>query len=342
MRRRVASFIAVSTLTAAGLAVSASPAAANRPTRVFENTVTFVCESGVTNEFGTAQVTAEDHSEFGSSGSILYWVAPDSPDTGEATFRSSSLITDQQVTRTGYHFDGVLLMEDQDFNPVGNATFSVDLIPTGRVDEATPARSRFGNRTIHDRSSVKFFSVVGTVTMHDGTVFDLTGCGGPDGSGPDTAGFDTTIDVRVTDPSQFVISFSGVLVLCDVVTPGHALNLGASSENGPQTELQFTDESGTLFGFSDEITLTAEEFSGTVPLSHEDGEPAGDAVIDVTFTRGDHIVVRTENGSIRSRQIGYLLEPAGSITFPTGTVVDLSSCFAFDGTEQQKEHRPRE
>jgi hypothetical protein len=34
------------------------------------------------------------------------------------------------------------------------------------------------------------------------------------------------------------------------------------------------------------------------------------------------------------------LIPSGTISFPDGTVVDMSPCFAFDGREQQKEHRP--
>jgi hypothetical protein len=178
--------------------------------------------------------------------------------------------------------------------------------------------------------------------MHDGTVFDLTDCIGPDGAPSDRAGADFITDISITDPSQFTIKFVGVLVLCDIVTPDYALNLGASNEQGPRTELFFENEKGVLFGFSDAITLTNTEMSGTVPLTDGDDNPAGDAVLDVSFTRGDHIVVRTQEGSIRSNRQGFRLIPEGTISFPDGTVVDLSSCFAFDGMEQQKEHRPAE
>jgi hypothetical protein len=297
-------------------------------------------------------VGAEDSTEFGRDGSLLWWVPPDTIENtgGDATFRSSALIEDQIVTRTGYHFDLDLKMEDRNFNPVGNAVVSVDLIPTG--EETSPeGKSRLGNRTITDNSMVKFFTVSGTATLHvaghDPTVFDITNCGGPDGAPPEHAGFDTTVDVTVTDPSQFVLNKSGVLVFCDVQTESYSMNLAASSEKtstGGFASLSNAD--GGLGGETQTgLTLTSDVFSGSIPLTDfSTGEPAGDAVIDVTFSQGDHSVVRTTQGSVRDRMIGYILIPTGTITFPTvpPTVVDLSGCFAFDGREQQKEHRPRE
>jgi hypothetical protein len=183
------------------------------------------------------------------------------------------------------------------------------------------------------------------VALHDGTVFDLTNCGGPDGSPPENAGFDTTIDVRISDPSQFVISFAGVLVTCDLVTPDYFVNIGASNENGPQTSAFYQDATRAWFGSADAFTLTPDEFSATIPMFDDATlEPVGDAVVDVAFARGEHVELRTESDGIRATQIGNILIPTGTITIPTepATVVDMSSCFAFDGREQQKEHRPDE
>jgi hypothetical protein len=312
--------------------IGAGPAAANKPLHVSSYSVDLICDlPGITNENGTAVISLEDHSDFGATGSILYWVPPETPETNEdSTYRTSSLIEDQHITRTGYHFDAVMGMEDRDFTPVGNAVISADLVPTGEQDGPV-GKSKFGNRNIHDNSVTKFLVVEsGTVTMHDGAVFDISGC----------PGFEQTVDFTVTDPSQFVISFGGVLVLCDVQTPDYAMSLGASNEETPSTEVSFSNANGNIFGYSEDIRLTADSFNGNVPLSDENGEPAGNATIDVTFARGDRLVVRSEDDGIRSKRLGNLLIPTGTIAFPAATV-DMSSCFAFDGREQQKEHRPR-
>ena len=131
--------------------------------------------------------------------------------------------------------------------------------------------------------------------------------------------------MRTTDPSQFVLSRSGILVLCDITTETYAVSLGGETGSG--------------------LALTNETLSGRIAVEDvETGEPLGDAVVDVTFTRGKHVEIRTQEGPIRVTRVGFLLTPTGTITLPTSpaTVVDMSSCFAFDGREQQKEHRPDE
>jgi hypothetical protein len=350
MIRRSIVVTVVCALALVGLYSGAGPAFGNKPSQIYENNVHFACDQpGVTTEHGTVLVFVEDSSEFGASGSILWWVPPETIENtgGDATYRSSSLIEDQQVTRTGYHFEAVLAMEDRDFNPLGDATISVDLIPTGRVDYASPEKDRFGNRFIRDNSVVKFFSVAGTVTMFDGTVFNITNCGGPDGSGPDTAGFDTTTDIRISDPSQFVLKQGGedgVLVLCDITTETHSFNLGASTgEAGSDASIFFTPAVGpALFG-QGPVTLSTASFEGSIALQDENGEPAGDAVIDATFTRRDRTAVRQTVNGVRDKMVGWLLETTGTVTLPTApaTVIDLSSCFVFNGTETVKEHRPK-
>ena len=353
MRRRVASIGIALALLTWGLVGAAGPAAAAKPLRFFEHYVTFVCDNpGVTTSDGTVIASAMDHDEFGADASVLWWVPPDTIESteGDATYRSSSLITDQVVTRTGYHFDADLKMEDRDFNPAGNAVISVDLIDTGVVERSTPSRSRFGNRTIRDNSFVKLFRVAGTLTINitgrPSVTFNLTNCGGPDGAPPDRAGFDVTADVRQSNPNQFVLNHSGVLVLCDVVTDDYAMNLGASADKtgtGGEATL-FLPNGGMGGGTRSGIVLDATSFTGSIPVSDFDtGDPLGDAVIDVRLTRGRHTVIRTTQGSVHSKMIGYILDPSGTITFPTSpeTVVDMSSCFAFDGREQQKEHAPK-
>lgn len=353
MKLRLAVVVAVFSLIAVDLLGTAGPAGANRPISYFENNVHFVCDlPGVTTSEGTIIVSAADSTEFGRDASVLWWVPPETPASSpDSTFRSSSLIEDQTVVRNGYHFDVDVKMEDRDFNPVGNAIMSIDLIPSGVVEYASPTKSSFGNRRTKDNSFVKFFSVSGTVTFHvighDPTVFNVTDCTGPDGNPPDRAGFDSTIDVTTTDPSQFVLNKSGVLFLCDVETETYVLNVAASAEKtNTGGELQFFTSDSAMGGSTDSgLTLTNSEFSGTISLNDFDtGDPVGTAIIDVTFTQGEHTVVRRTDGSVRDRMIGYLLEPAGTITIPTSppTVVDVSSCFAFDGREQLKEHRPRE
>jgi hypothetical protein len=356
MIRRSGFVVAVSILGIAAQLIGAAPAGANRPTSYFENNVHFACDQpGVTTADGTVLVFAEDSTEFGRDASIAWWVPPDTIENtgGTPTFVSSPFITDQVVTRNGYHFDIDLKMIDpSDFSEVGNATASIDLIPTGLVENATPKKSRFGNRTTFDKSVVKFFNVSGSVTMHvvghDPTVFDVTNCNGPDGSPADHAGFDTTIDVRTSDPSQFVLNNSGILVACTVGTNDYILEVDASSEEaGTSGQIIFTDANGTVGGATEStLTLTDEVFSGTVGMENFDtGEAVGDAVVDVRFTRGPKEVVRSTQGDIRDTLIGYLLEPTGTITIPTQptpTVVDFSGCiFVFEGREQQKEHRPR-
>jgi len=326
---------------------SAGPAAANEPTHFFVRSIGFVC-SDVRTPGGVVQMSAEHASEFETPGvSITYWVPPETPENApDSTYRSSSLITDQRVTLTGYRFEGSVLMEDRDFNPVGTATFVVELIATGDREDVG-GKSKFGNRNIHDKSTEQFFKVAGSVTLHDGAVFDLTDCTGPDGAPPGQAGHDHTTDVRTTDPSQFVLSRSGILVLCDIATETYAVSFGASAEStGTSGEVRFLSDAVSLGGETGSgLALTNETLSGRIAVEDvETGEPLGDAVVDVTFTRGKHVELRTQEGPIRVTRVGFLLTPTGTITLPTSpaTVVDMSSCFAFDGREQQKEHRPDE
>jgi hypothetical protein len=177
--RRTTLITAVCLLSVLSMFAAAGPASANKPTQIYTRSIHFVC-SDVRTSDGVVQISAELFSEFDEAdASINYWVPPETPENSpESTYRSSSLIEDQHVTLTGYHFDGTLSMEDRDFNPVGNATFSVDLIPTSGV-EKVGGRSKNGNRNIHDNSTVQFFSVSGSVTLHDGTVFDLPTASGP-------------------------------------------------------------------------------------------------------------------------------------------------------------------
>ena len=345
-------FVAVISLPALLLPLwTAGPAAANEPTRIVNRSIGFVC-SDVRTSDGVVRVEAEQFSEVDTpDASINYWVPPETPENAlDSAYRSSSLITDQHVsvtgTPTGYRFEASVVMEDRDFNPIGTATFVVDLIATSGVADVG-GRSKFGNRNIHDDSTVQFFKVAGSVTLHDGAVFDLTDCIGPDGAPPDQAGHDTIVDLRITDPSQFVISRSGILVLCDIATETYAVSFGASAEStGTSGEVQFLSDAVSLGGWTDSgLLLTDETLDGRIPVEDfATGEPLGDAVVDVTFTRGQHAQFRTRAGSIRVNMVGFLLNPTGTITFPTSpaTVVDMSSCFAFDGKEQQKEHRPDE
>ena len=346
MVRRL-SFV-VCLLALAGIIVTAGPASANKPTQFFSRSIGFVC-SDVRTSDGVVRISAEEFTpEFDEpEASVEFWVPPETPENADlATYRSSSVITDQHVTRDGNHFEGTLLMEDRDFNPVGNASFTVDLIPTSDVQDVG-GKSKEGNRNIHDKSTIQFFSVSGSVTLHDGTVFDLTDCIGPEGAPSDRAGHDTTIDIRKTDPSQFVLNRSGILVLCDVSTESYTMNLSASAEKtstGGEAFL-FTAERTIGGDTSSGLSLSNAAFTGTIPVSDFDsGESLGDAIIDATFTRGDHTAVRVTNGSIRETMVGFVLHPTGTITFPTepATVVDMSSCFAFDGRRQEKEHRPDE
>ena len=327
------SFIMAAALLA--VALVAAPASAAKPFTIFEHRIGFVCEEPwLSNEDGVAITAASVSSESGPEAIVLYWAPPETPETAEATLRSTTDVP--EVTATGYHIDAVVPMEDQDFNPVGNAIISADLVAVGEP-ELGAGKSKEGNRTIKDNTVNQPLVVEsGTLTLPNGVVFDLAGC----------QGSDLTIDIRISNPNQFVITHSGILVLCDIATETYALNLGASSDDsGTGGEVFYTDATQTIGGFSDSLVLTSEVFSGSFDLiNFETEEPAGQAVLDATFTQGDHVVLKTSDGSIHSKMIGYLLDVTGTITIPTdpATVVDLSSCFAFDGKEQLKEHRPDE
>ena len=357
MVRRTFVVVLALSLAATGILLAAGPVSANKPTSFFENNVHFVCDApGVITSDGIVQLNAEDSTEFGSDASVSWWVPPETPENtgGTPTFVGSPFIEDQTVSRTGYHFDiDVRMIDPHTFDYVGNATASIDLIDSGIVEYADPEKSSFGNRKTFDNSFVKFFSVAGTVTINvtglPTTTFDVTNCTGPDGNPPERAGFDSTIDVRTSDPSQFVLNKSGVLVLCDIGTSDYLLEVAASAEKDVSGgQIFFTNASGTIGGETQStLTLTNEVFAGTVPMvDFNTGEPVGDAVVDVRFTQGEHAVIRETQGSVRDRLIGYLLNPTGTITIPTSptsTVIDFSACiFAFDGVEQQKEHRPKE
>ncbi len=333
MFRRAPAFVALIALAVLALSAAAGPASAAKPISIFEHRVGFVCEEPwLSNEDGIAIVQALVSSESGPEGLVLYWAPPETPETTEATVRSTTDVP--QVTITDYHVDAVIPMEDQDFTPVGDAIISADLIAVGEP-ELGAGKSREGNRTVRDNSLNQPLVVEsGSLTLPNGVVFDLTGC----------QGSDLTIDIRISNPDQFVISHSGILVLCDIATEDYVLNLGASTD-GSSTggEVFYADATRSLGGSSEDLVLTSDVFSGTFDLINFDTEEAaGQAVLEATFTRGEHVVLRTTGEGPQSKMIGYLLDVAGTITIPPdpATVVDLSPCFAFDGREQIKEHRP--
>ena len=333
MGRRTPFAVVAALLSIAALSSTAGPAVAGKPIRIFEHRFGFVCEEPwLSNEGGIAITAASVSSESGPEAIVLYWAPPETPETAEATLRSTTDVP--QVTVTGYHIDALVPMEDQDFNPVGNAVISVDLVPVGEP-EVGAGKSRQGNRTIRDNTVNQPLVIEsGTLTLPNGVIFDLTGC----------QGSDLTIDIRISNPSQFVITHRGILVLCDIATEDYVVNLGASSDDsGTGGEVFYSDATQTLGGSSEDLVLTSEIFSGTFDLiDFETEEPAGEAVLAATLTRGEHVVLRFSDGNVHSKMIGNLLEVDGTITIPTdpATVVDLSSCFAFEGKEQIKEHRP--
>jgi hypothetical protein len=330
---RRSSFIVAAALLV--VALVSGPASAGKPIKIFEHRIGFVCEDPwLSNEDGIAITAASVSSESGPEAIVLYWAPPETPETAEATLRSTTDVP--EVTVTGYHLDAVVPMEDQDFTPVGDAIISADLVAVGEP-ELGAGKSKQGNRTIRDNSVNQPLVVEsGTLTLPNGVVFDLTGC----------QGSDLTIDIRISNPNQFVITSTGILVLCDIATDDYVVNLGASAEgSNVGGEVFYTDATQTIGGFSENLVLTSDVFSGTFDLiNFETEEPAGQAVVDATFTQGDHIVLKTSEGSIHSKMIGNLLDVTGTLTIPTDptTVVDLSSCFAFDGKEQIKEHAPKD
>ncbi|MGH2794839.1 MAG: hypothetical protein ACRDKG_11095 [Actinomycetota bacterium] len=333
--RRFSSIAAVVALAVVGFGAIAQPASAGKPIKIFEHRVGFVCEEPwLSNEDGVAITAASVSSESGPEAIVLYWAPPETPETAEATLRSTTDVP--EVTVDGLHLDAVVPMEDQDFNPVGDAIISADLVPVGEP-ELGAGKTREGNRTIRDNTVNQPLVVEsGTLTLPNGVVFDLAGC----------PGSDLTIDIRISNPSQFVITHSGILVLCDIATDDYVVNLGASTDGANVGgEVFYADANQALGGFSEDLTLTSEVFSGAFDLiNFETEEPAGTAVLDATLTQGEHVVLKTTGDGPQSKMIGYLLEVTGTLTIPTdpATVVDLSSCFAFDGKEQIKEHRPDE
>jgi hypothetical protein len=333
MSRRI-SLATVCLLVLAGVLTTAGPVAAAKPIVISQYRIGFECPS-MSDGSSTVALGAFDDEVDGDNGFVEYWVAPDTPETGSGTFRSSS--EPALVTPSGYHIDAVIPMENRDFEAVGNAIVSADLIADG--DPTTgPGKTRDGNRTIRDRSIEQPLVVEsGTLTLFDGRTYDLAGC----------AGGELTIDIRISNPDQFVISKEGILVACDIAADEYFLNVAASSEeSGTGGEFFFASPGATLVGFSDNLTLTSDEFSGIVPmLNAETEEPAGDAVVDVRFLSRERLSLwLTNEEGVRSKFVGWLLHPEGTVTIPTdpATIVDLSTCFAFDGTQQDIQHRPDE
>src|SRR5439155_11864821 len=136
-------------------------------------------------------------------------------------------------------------------------------------------------------------AVSGTLTLPDDASFDLSRC----------VGFDLTIDVFITNPDAFVQSFRGVLVLCDISTEDYVFNLGASSDQrGQGAEVFFADANGPLGGHDSNFTLTNERFTATIGLEAiETSTPAGDAIIDASFTRAARTSVTTDDSGPRSK-----------------------------------------
>jgi hypothetical protein len=309
--------------------VSAAP-----PERFSDDRWMLSCDGLDTGDGRTIFLAADVSQVFGSFGSLNIW-AP-----GTIPFEDPPAVVsaDAEVGISGSVLTASFEMWE--FDPtaepplgaeLGTAELSVVLTPLGDP-QAFDFQTKEGNRLIRATGSRQAFSVAGDLTLHDGTVVDLSSCFA-----------DHVIETFFgTNPAQvpasFVSRLEGIQLNCSWEVDDTFVGLFASADAfGVFSDLFVDTGEGSFSGFSDDVVLTSTEYSAAFELSDDGGAPAGSAMAGANLTpTGDRIrlVDRFPDGSFKL--IGERLSVDGELAIEVDggafeLVMDDETCMAVDG-----------
>ncbi|HEX2141535.1 MAG TPA: hypothetical protein VHK28_04555, partial [Candidatus Limnocylindria bacterium] len=323
--RRILVLAAVAALLVAALpsAVSAQP-----PTRFSEQRLNLSCEAN-SPELGYVTLGLGVSQDFTGAG-LAYWAPGSVPFESDPVLVSdeSEVIgsvesTQLDVTLQMYAFDPEVLYGE----PAGEAVATLTLTPDGDPESFTlqsdNTNARFRSEEVHQP-----LAVGGSVSLPDGTTFDLSEC----------MAVRSEITVFATNPNAFVSRYAATTVSCEWFEELSSISLWAVADSGgSMTQLFVADSSGFYFA-SGTLELHGRGLAAHYELFPGEGEPsdlpAGSATASATLTASgdrEQFVDRFGNETIKRVSQRLMVDGSLALTTPAGTRVlpmDDASCSA--------------
>lgn len=326
MRRVAALCVAlVATLTLVA-PVSAAPA-----NRVSDTEHILACVP-VTGDGGTLFLFAAESEQSGSFAEAAFWPPGADPETIDPAW----IAIDSAIDFSGSSVAGTISFvefvpsdEGPPFgDPVGDAVLDATLTPDG---DAEPYRfqDKSGNQVFRREGTFQLFSVEGTLTMPNDTVFDLSEC---------QAATDTFTEFS-NAPASSVFRSSSLNLGCSWETEEGFIGLFAAVDFGDVfSDLTIVEGEEQTNGFpTGPVTLTTEEFAADYEILSEDGDPLGTATASATLTPAGRINETFSFENQKTHIVGDAFNVDGSLSITlegTTTVLpmDETSCSASDVT----------
>ena len=303
-----------------GLVVPPAGSAAG-VTRFTDHAVSVSCE-GMQSTTGTSFAFFGATLSDGSGGDAFLdaWLAPEpsgAPDLSRDFDQPVSVIGSSSGIAGSFPTIG------SDGTAGGTATFAATLTPVG---DPTPFNDRIrdGNHWSRFEGVRQAMQVEGTLTLPDGTTFDLATCFGDE----------TTVTTTQNNPKSFVAKFQQRSVGCEVTnTAGdHAFLFVDLGEGGTFIDAQLQAASG----LQAQAIIFLPPTTGTVEtdlqlFNPENGAPAGTGHLSMTVTAtGESFTELLRSATNRRIVRGEVLDIEGTLEM-AGRVFDLGACVGQDG-----------
>jgi hypothetical protein len=323
--RRILVHAAVAAMLVAALPSAAS---AQPPTRFSDHRLNLSCEAD-SPELGHVTLGLGVSQDFTGAG-LAFWAPGSVPFESDPALVSdeSEVIgsvesTELDVTLQMYTFEPEFFYGE----PAGQAVVSLTLTPDGDPEsftlDSTNTNARFRSEEVHQPLAVE-----GSVSLPDGTTFDLSEC----------MAVRSQITVFATNPNAFVSRYAATTVSCEWFEELSSVSMWAVADSGGgMTQVFVADSTGFYFG-SGSLELNGRGMAAQYELFSGEGEqselPVGSATASATLTASgerEQFVDRFENVTIKRISQRLTVDGSLTLTTPAGTRVlpmDGASCSA--------------
>jgi hypothetical protein len=240
------------------------------------------------------------------------------------------------ITFDGTTFSGSFPLVTGDGSPDGSATFSAELTPAGDPEPFYDA-FKDGYRRVRFAGTSQVFSVSGSLSLSDGTDFDLGACFGDE----------TTVTSSATNPTSSVAHFADRFASCDLSNADGDdgflfVDLAGGGDNFIDSAV-FPHDGPPNIGATGVVDLSTG--SADTDLSTYDwdtGESvAATAHVTLTVTAtGESFTNILKDATGRRVTRGELIDIDGTLTID-GHVFDLGACVGQDSRTKEIHTQPR-
>jgi hypothetical protein len=239
------------------------------------------------------------------------------------------------VTFDGTTLAGSFALVHGDGTPDGTASFSAELTPAGDPESFSDS-FKDGNRHVRFSGVSQAYSVSGSLTLSDGTAFDLGVCFGDE----------TTVSSSGTNPTAYVNRFSGRFVNCDLSNPaGDTGFLFVDLAGGPDSFIDsavFPKSGPPNIGATGGIDLSTGSIDTDLATYDWDTGESLTAAAHLTLTAtatGETFTNVLRDATNRRVTRGQVIDIEGTLTID-GHPFDLGACVGQDSQTKEIRTQP--